>query len=364
MTKSESPIEWKFRKAWAQYDDSLILVQELPMLGGKYKVDFVHLSTSYAIELDGRAHHIESKVFTGDRKRQRELERLGWRFLRFSGFEVNTDVTAVIDEVRQTLFDAPRTPEKVSLETLKARGYEFRESNILRNPIVIDYEGAEEESHAAYNKNSDIYDYKQERQGYTYVYYEDDVPHSSNVDNFEEEPVSHYYTQRLANQSASYSIYAEELSQPRTKSYGGKNKDVRLLPNFDGKALSFFLSGFFGPFFGVLLLFLFDFIFLAQRLFDATSTLPVVAFIASPFVGWFLLIRLAKYLFKRSKARLAYNVVLTSILAIILWNVLPSIVENPASVFDSAFSTVSYAIPVIGCLAGLQRYVTFWQELS
>lgn len=53
-----------------------------------------------AIELDGYEYHSSKEQFTADRKRQRELERQGWRFIRFSGSEIFHDVRACLADVR------------------------------------------------------------------------------------------------------------------------------------------------------------------------------------------------------------------------------------------------------------------------
>lgn len=55
---------------------------------GRYKIDFAHVATKTAIELDGLVGHSSPSDIEKDRVRQRWIESQGWRFIRFGGREV------------------------------------------------------------------------------------------------------------------------------------------------------------------------------------------------------------------------------------------------------------------------------------
>jgi very-short-patch-repair endonuclease len=87
-----SPIERMFIDKWhAIYVNSITPQYNVP--GFRYRVDFAFPDDKIAVELDGYEYHSNKEQFTNDRKRQREMELAGWRFIRFSGSEVykNTD---------------------------------------------------------------------------------------------------------------------------------------------------------------------------------------------------------------------------------------------------------------------------------
>lgn len=96
-----SPIEKKFWDAWsnnalgAHYSIYPLMPQH-PV--GKYRVDFAHIRTKTAIELDGLASHSSTEDIANDRRRQREIEAMGWTFIRFGGKEIHHDALKCIQE--------------------------------------------------------------------------------------------------------------------------------------------------------------------------------------------------------------------------------------------------------------------------
>ncbi len=77
----DSKLEILFWKTWSEKSDLPLAIQHQI---GKYRVDFAHLPTKTAIEIDGRAYHSTPKQLSDDRQRQIEIEQKGWLFLRFS----------------------------------------------------------------------------------------------------------------------------------------------------------------------------------------------------------------------------------------------------------------------------------------
>jgi very-short-patch-repair endonuclease len=81
-----SAIEEYFWKVWR------ITFTDYPLLPqfqiGNYYVDFAHLPTKTIVELDGKPYHTSPYQVANDKVRQKNIERHGWRFLRFEGNEI------------------------------------------------------------------------------------------------------------------------------------------------------------------------------------------------------------------------------------------------------------------------------------
>lgn len=67
------------------------------------RVDFCWPAARLVVEADGFAHHSSREAFRSDRRRHNELERLGWRVLRFSWEDVVERPDAVVALVRECL---------------------------------------------------------------------------------------------------------------------------------------------------------------------------------------------------------------------------------------------------------------------
>ena len=64
---------------------------------GNYIVDFFCNELRLAIEIDGCSHGDKEAK---DEKRQRDLEKLGIRFLRFSDSNIKSECWAVVEEIK------------------------------------------------------------------------------------------------------------------------------------------------------------------------------------------------------------------------------------------------------------------------
>lgn len=89
-----SPIERIFFEAWCEAYPTITLERQHQI--GKYFVDFAHVETKIAIELDGHAFHSSRKDRTRDYQRQRFIEDQGWSFVRFTGSEVFHGVASCV----------------------------------------------------------------------------------------------------------------------------------------------------------------------------------------------------------------------------------------------------------------------------
>lgn len=75
----------------------------------EYIVDFFCNELMLAIEIDGRSH--DYKVLK-DKERQRQLEFLGVRFLRFDDVEVKRDMDSVLRTIRHWIEEHTSSPSQ------------------------------------------------------------------------------------------------------------------------------------------------------------------------------------------------------------------------------------------------------------
>lgn len=78
--------------------------------GELYYLDLRFRGVNLAVEIDGRIHQLDRKVFEQDRVRQNDLVRDGWIVLRFTYRQLCDDPQGVVDLVRQVLARARRSP--------------------------------------------------------------------------------------------------------------------------------------------------------------------------------------------------------------------------------------------------------------
>jgi very-short-patch-repair endonuclease len=88
------------RKLWyrlrAKRFDGFKFRRQHPIVG--YIVDFVCVEAKLIVELDGE-QHAEVAALDYDAARTRELEKCGFRVIRFWNHEVNTDIEAVLNSI-------------------------------------------------------------------------------------------------------------------------------------------------------------------------------------------------------------------------------------------------------------------------
>lgn len=89
-------MEILFGTTWMNVQTDIRLIQEFEeryVINGKVQrrfVDFAHPETKTAIELDGSVHK-RPDVQANDLRRQREMERIGWTFIRFTNPQILRD---------------------------------------------------------------------------------------------------------------------------------------------------------------------------------------------------------------------------------------------------------------------------------
>ncbi|HLF20199.1 MAG TPA: DUF559 domain-containing protein [Bacteroidota bacterium] len=69
---------------------------------GNYVVDFFSPRLKLVIEIDGSSHEERTNE---DKKRQRNFEERGFRFLRFPDDEVKQNVEGVVEDIRAWIFE-------------------------------------------------------------------------------------------------------------------------------------------------------------------------------------------------------------------------------------------------------------------
>jgi very-short-patch-repair endonuclease len=79
-----------------------------------YIVDFYCKQLQLAIEIDGMSHNSE-EAFTKDELRQRKLESLGVRFIRFSETEVKTDMLNVLRGLEGVMIEIITNDSSINL---------------------------------------------------------------------------------------------------------------------------------------------------------------------------------------------------------------------------------------------------------
>jgi very-short-patch-repair endonuclease len=106
LVLAESPIE---ESLWAAF------LKAIPKTGGKialpvpqyqlngYRLDFAWFGRKVAVEVDGHDYHKTKEQRSYDAKRDRELTKMGWTTLRFTGSDVYKNADAVAGEVLQIL---------------------------------------------------------------------------------------------------------------------------------------------------------------------------------------------------------------------------------------------------------------------
>lgn len=109
----DSPIEelfyWAFTNRFKnlKVPKKLYLIPQVDFEDLPYRVDFVvgddtkerKYPMQIVIECDGHDYHSSKEQIKKDNERQREIENLGYTFIRFSGSEIYNDVEKCVDEV-------------------------------------------------------------------------------------------------------------------------------------------------------------------------------------------------------------------------------------------------------------------------
>lgn len=92
-----------------------------------FQCDFVFPDHKLIVECDGFDYHSSKEQLTKDRKRDRKLDRLGWKVMRFTGSEIYADSDICALEVQDRLRRIQRAQKKIAREVvtqLQRNGYD------------------------------------------------------------------------------------------------------------------------------------------------------------------------------------------------------------------------------------------------
>ncbi|MBP1944629.1 endonuclease domain-containing protein [Cytobacillus luteolus] len=97
--KCESPIETRLYGALTTR--GYYVETQVPC--GKYRIDIALPQYRLAIECDGKAFHSSAAQKAHDAKKNSYLKKNGWKVLRFSGRQINSNMGHVIRKIEQNL---------------------------------------------------------------------------------------------------------------------------------------------------------------------------------------------------------------------------------------------------------------------
>jgi very-short-patch-repair endonuclease len=116
INKINSYIECNLYMNFIQETSKYVLQPQEKIAG--YRVDFLVKETNIVVECDGYEHHKTKEQITNDCKRQRELTKLGYTIVRFSGTEINRDCKACVSELIEII-----EKEVIKNESSRASNY-------------------------------------------------------------------------------------------------------------------------------------------------------------------------------------------------------------------------------------------------
>lgn len=109
---SESPLESAVGLALCRYGVPRP-VRQLPLDGGRIRLDLAWPAARVALEADGIGFHADPQALHRDRERQNRLMRLGWVVLRCAWADLRCDPAGLAALVHQILRDrAPRSTNR------------------------------------------------------------------------------------------------------------------------------------------------------------------------------------------------------------------------------------------------------------
>ena len=106
MTKEE-------RHLWYDFLRLLPITVNRQKVIGNYIVDFYIASCKIVIELDGSQHY-EDKGIEKDAVRDKYLESLGIKVLRYSNYDVNLKFRNVCEDILKNIDECPNTTSSVT----------------------------------------------------------------------------------------------------------------------------------------------------------------------------------------------------------------------------------------------------------
>ncbi|MCM3032819.1 endonuclease domain-containing protein [Niallia sp. MER 6] len=73
---------------------------------GSYRIDIALISYRLAIECDGKQWHSSPEQKAHDRRKNRYLQKNGWKVLRFSGRQINGQLPKVLTRIKKETYSS------------------------------------------------------------------------------------------------------------------------------------------------------------------------------------------------------------------------------------------------------------------
>ena len=127
-TYIEKKMEWLLLKLKINHEKGVLLYRnELNKFGVNrfYKPDFILSDYKIVIECDGEYWHQDKDA---DLKRQREIEEMGYRVLRFSGNEIRNNIEHISNEIESVIKNHENKYEFIDIEIIKVSHYTQKQS--------------------------------------------------------------------------------------------------------------------------------------------------------------------------------------------------------------------------------------------
>jgi hypothetical protein len=128
-----SPIEISF---WETAKPLIPELEQEVWIDKKYRVDFLIPSKKIIIELYGYQYHNTKVKITKDAERERYLQRVGYRVIRFTGTEVFKDVRKCVYEVLSLAKIEPAKVQAKPIQPIVASAISQPENNSVRSNLA------------------------------------------------------------------------------------------------------------------------------------------------------------------------------------------------------------------------------------
>lgn len=99
FSKCQSPIERQLYRALTHNGYRL----ETQVHCGAYRIDLVLPAYKIAIECDGKPYHSSAEQRAHDRKKNAYLRKHGWKVMRFSGRQINRNMSHVLNRIENEI---------------------------------------------------------------------------------------------------------------------------------------------------------------------------------------------------------------------------------------------------------------------
>ncbi len=105
-SKIESPMELKFYEKVRRIFREIEPQWEIQSDGHRYRADFAIPSKKIVFEIDGHDYHKTKEQRTNDTRRERNLQKAGWKVIRFTGSEIYNNLDKCVLDAYKLVSEA------------------------------------------------------------------------------------------------------------------------------------------------------------------------------------------------------------------------------------------------------------------